>query len=237
MTQAEGPSAFKLVAAPIHPEGRIFVALAIVLTAVLWWWTPFGWVGLLATAFCAYFFRDPARVAPDGDGLVLSPADGKVLSVGPADPPAEMELKPGGWVRISIFLSVFNVHVNRFPVAGEVRRIRYRPGKFLNAAVDKASDDNERNAVHLATPDGADVVVVQIAGLVARRIVCDVREGQAVVGGEHMGIIRFGSRADVYLPSGADLRVLPGQTMIGGETVLGELISVPELPPKGRRKQ
>jgi len=230
-------SALKLVAAPIHPEGRIYIAGAAVLTAVLFWlWAPMGWVGAVATVFCAYFFRDPNRVSPSGDGLVLSPADGKVLAVGPADPPAELELEPREWVRISIFLSIFNVHVNRFPVDGVVRRIRYHPGKFFNAALDKASDDNERNAVHLSSINGEDVVVVQIAGLIARRIVCDAREGQEVVAGERLGIIRFGSRADVYLPASSDLRVTPGQTMIGGETVLGEFIVTPTVLTKTLRR-
>ena len=225
--------ALKLVSAPIHPEGRIFVASAAVLTAVLFWlWVPMGWLGTVVTVFCAYFFRDPDRMSPSGEALVLSPVDGKVLAVGPADPPAELDLEPRKWVRISIFLNIFNVHVNRFPVDGVVRRIRYHPGKFFNAALDKASDDNERNAVHLSSIGGEDVVVVQIAGLIARRIVCDAREGQEVVAGERLGIIRFGSRADVYLPSSSNLRVIPGQTMIGGETVLGEFMVTPTVLTK-----
>ena len=207
---------------PIHEEGYPFIgAFALASLILFWMWTPLGWIGCVLTIWCALFFRDPVRVTPTRDGIVVSPADGKVSLVTPAVPPAEMGLGNTPLMRISIFMSVFNVHVNRSPVAGRVDRIAYHPGKFLNAELDKASEDNERNALVIATPSGK-IGVVQIAGLVARRIVCFVREGQSVNAGERFGLIRFGSRLDVYLPDGAMPLVAVGQTAIAGETVLAD---------------
>jgi phosphatidylserine decarboxylase len=175
--------------------------------------------------FSLFFFRDPERFPPSRDDVILAGADGKVVSVKTAIPPAELGLGAEPRWRVSIFLSVLNVHVNRVPVSGVVTRISYRPGKFVNAALDKASDDNERNALAIRLQDGRDLAVVQIAGLIARRILCDVREGDQVRAGERFGIIRFGSRTDIYLPPGSRPLVCEGQTMVGGETVIAELLA------------
>ncbi|WP_338421291.1 phosphatidylserine decarboxylase [Acetobacter conturbans] len=175
--------------------------------------------------FCLYFFRDPQRVAPPREGLVLAPADGRVVSIEKIAPPVELGMGETPVWRVATFLSVLNVHVNRMPVAGTVTRIVYHEGKFLNASLDKASTDNERNALSVTLPDGRMVAVVQIAGLIARRIVCSVKEGDRLEAGERFGLIRFGSRTDVYLPPGIEPLVAVGQTMIGGETVVAELAS------------
>ena len=215
---------FRLVFAPPHPAGRLFIGagvLAGVLGLLLAAWL--AWLGLIFTLFCLYFFRDPERVPPGRAGLVLAPADGKVVSVAPASPPAELGLGPPPRWRVGIFLSVLDVHVNRIPVDGTITRIAYRHGKFLNASLDKASDANERNALAIRLADGREIAVVQIAGLIARRIRCDVHEGDAVQAGERFGIIRFGSRTDIYLPEGVRALVAEGQTMIGGETVIADL--------------
>jgi phosphatidylserine decarboxylase len=207
---------------PIHQEGYPFIGAFALASLILFWiWTPLGWIGCLLTVWCALFFRDPVRVTPVREGIVVSPADGRVSMVAPAVPPAEMGLGDKPLMRISIFMSVFNCHVNRSPVAGKIERIAYRPGKFINAELDKASEDNERNALVIATPAGR-IGVVQIAGLVARRIVSFVREGQTVGAGERFGLIRFGSRLDVYLPEGGKPLVSEGQTAIAGETVLAD---------------
>jgi phosphatidylserine decarboxylase len=220
----EKARAWRYVIHPIHPAGRIFVLSAAVLAVVLFWISTFlGWLGVGLTAVVAYFFRDPERVPPEGAGFVVSPADGHVVGIVDVAPPPEMDMGDEPRLRVSVFLSVFDVHVNRVPVGGTVRRIRYTPGRTVNAVLDKASEENERNAIHILTLGGQDVVVVQIAGLVARRIVCSVPEGAEVHTGERMGIIRFGSRADVYLPRGTRVHVKMGQTMIGGETVLAQL--------------
>jgi phosphatidylserine decarboxylase len=179
-------------------------------------------LGFCLGLFCLFFFRDPVRVPPPRPGAILAPADGRVVSVAPGVPPAELGLGPASRWRISIFLSVLNVHVNRVPVAGTVTRIAYRHGAFLNASLDKASDANERNAIALRLPDGRELAVVQIAGLIARRILCSLREGDAVRGGDRLGIIRFGSRTDLYLPEDVQPLVCEGQTMIGGETVVAQ---------------
>jgi phosphatidylserine decarboxylase len=208
---------------PIHREGHRFVLIFAAVTLVLFLiWQPLGWIGVVLTLWCVYFFRDPDRVTPIRPGIVVSPADGIVNMIIEAVPPSELELGDAPRTRISIFMNVFNCHVNRSPVAGSVRRVEYRAGKFLNASLDKASDDNERNAVVIDQADGSNVVVVQIAGLVARRIVCNVAEGNTLAVGERYGIIRFGSRLDVYLPSGLTTLVSVGQTVIAGETVLAE---------------
>lgn len=209
--------------APIHPEGYPFVGgFALVSLLLFWLAAPLGWLGVLATVWCAYFFRDPRRTTPVRDGLIVAPADGRISQVAFAAPPAELELGVAPRPRISIFMSVFDVHVNRSPVAGHIERIAYRPGKFINAELDKASEDNERNGIVIRTSGGR-VGMVQIAGLIARRIVCFVREGQGISAGDRVGLIRFGSRVDVYLPEGTRPVVAEGQTAIAGETVLADL--------------
>jgi phosphatidylserine decarboxylase len=208
---------------PITPEGYPFIgAFAFVSLILFWFWSPLGWLGMLATIWCAYFFRDPPRVTPVRDGLVVAPADGRVSQVTSAAPPPELGLGGKALPRISIFMSVFDCHVNRSPVAGKIEKIVYQPGKFFNADLDKASADNERNSLVIATT-GTHIAVVQIAGLVARRIVCFVRTGQSIGTGERFGMIRFGSRLDVYLPEGTPPLVAVGQTSIAGETVLADL--------------
>jgi len=207
---------------PIHPEGYPFIGgFALVSLILFWIWTPLGWIGTVLTIWCALFFRDPIRVTPQRDGLVVAPADGRISMISQALPPAELGLGDRPLLRISIFMSVFNVHVNRSPVAGRIERIAYRPGVFINAELDKASEDNERNSLAISTPHGR-VGVVQIAGLIARRIVSFVREGQNVGTGERFGLIRFGSRVDVYLPEGSTALVSEGQTSLAGETILAD---------------
>jgi phosphatidylserine decarboxylase len=215
---------FRLVLAPPHPAGRPFLAGGAAVTVVGLFVAPWlAWLGLAFTLFCLYFFRDPERVPPGRPGLVVAPADGKIVLLGMAVPPAELELGDAPRWRVAIFLSVIDVHVNRMPADGTVTRIAYRHGKFLNASLDKASVDNERNAIALRLADGRDMAVVQIAGLIARRILCDAKVGDSVRAGGRFGIIRFGSRTDIYLPPGVRPLVEIGQTMIGGETVLAEL--------------
>ena len=209
--------------APIHPQGYPFVGGFALASLILFFlWTPLGWIGTLATAWCAYFFRDPVRVTPLRDGLVVAPADGRVSLVVNAVPPKELGLSDKPLPRISIFMSVFDCHVNRTPVSGRIERMVYRAGKFISADLDKASEDNERNAF-IITSARARIGVVQIAGLVARRIVPFVQEGQAVAAGDRIGMIRFGSRVDVYLPEGGRALVAEGQSAIAGETVLADL--------------
>ena len=209
--------------APIHPEGYPFIgAFALVSLILFWLWTPLGWLGTVLTLWCVYFFRDPVRVTPISDNLVVSPADGRVSLVANAVPPPELALGDRPLPRVSIFMSVFDCHVNRSPVSGRIERILYTPGKFLNADLDKASEDNERNALVITGAAGR-VGVVQIAGLIARRIVCWVKEGQEIGAGERVGMIRFGSRVDVYLPAGTVPLVSVGQTSLAGETIIAEL--------------
>jgi phosphatidylserine decarboxylase len=208
---------------PIHKEGYPFIAIGIVAMLVLGsLWRPFGWIAALITIWICYFFRDPARVTPQREGLVVSPADGRVSQIATAVPPKELDLPEETMTRISIFMNVFDCHVNRAPVAGRVAKIAYTPGLFLNAELDKASEDNERNAI-LIEKDGKQLIMVQIAGLIARRIVPFVKEGQEVFTGERVGLIRFGSRVDVYLPLGVTPLVSEGQTAIAGETVLADM--------------
>jgi phosphatidylserine decarboxylase len=214
------------VLSPPHRAGRPFILaglIAVMLGLAIGQWL--AWLGLLFALFCLFFFRDPERVPPGRPSAVIAPADGRVVSVTPAVPPAELGLGAMPRWRVSTFLSILNVHVNRVPADGIITRIAYRHGSFLTASLDKASDDNERNAVALRLSDGREIAVVQIAGMIARRIVCDLREGDAVRAGQRFGIIRFGSRADLYLPEGVRPLVAVGQTMIGGETVIAELTS------------
>jgi phosphatidylserine decarboxylase len=219
----------RIVLAPPHRAGRPFiiggaVACLVGLLAGLGW---LAWLGLIFTLFCLYFFRDPERVPPGRRIALLAPADGHVVSIAAAVPPPELGLGLAPRWRVGIFLSVLDVHVNRMPADGTVTRIAYRHGKFINASLDKASSDNERNALAIRLTDGREIAVVQIAGLIARRILCDVREGDAVQAGDRFGIIRFGSRTDLYLPEGVRPLVAEGQTMIGGETVVADL-AMPE---------
>jgi phosphatidylserine decarboxylase len=211
--------------APIHPEGYSFIGgFAFASIVLLWVFPPLGWLMTLATIWCAYFFRDPARVTPVREGIIVAPADGRVSQITNAVPPKELELGDKPLPRVSIFMSVFDCHINRSPVSGRVDRIVYRPGKFVSADLDKASEDNERNAfVITMTTTNRRIAVIQIAGLVARRIVPFAREGEAVAAGQRIGMIRFGSRVDVYLPDGTRALVSDGQTAIAGETVIADL--------------
>jgi phosphatidylserine decarboxylase len=209
---------------PIHREGYPFVAGFAVATLVLFWlWPPLGWLGAIATLWCVYFFRDPERVTPIREGIVVAPADGRVCQVVNAVPPRELELGERPLPRVSIFMSVFDCHINRSPVAGRIERIVYHAGKFLSADLDKASEDNERNAFAIVTGSGQRVAIIQIAGLIARRIVCFAREGDGLGAGQRLGMIRFGSRVDVYLPEGARVLAGEGQIAIAGETVIADL--------------
>jgi phosphatidylserine decarboxylase len=215
---------WETVLKPMHPEGYRFLPVFAAVALVLFWlWEPLGLLGVGLTVWCYYFFRDPRRAVPQEDGLVLSPADGVVSLIGPAVPPPELGMEPEALTRVSVFMSVFDCHVNRAPVTGRVAAVAYRPGKFLNASLDKASEDNERNGLCLELADGRRLAVVQIAGLVARRILCWTRVGQTLRTGERFGLIRFGSRLDVYLPPGVTPLVAVGQSMVAGETVIAEL--------------
>jgi phosphatidylserine decarboxylase len=209
---------------PIHRAGWPFIAVFAVATLILGLiWAPLFFVGGLLTVWCVFFFRDPDRVTPTRPGLVVSPADGVVQMVTDAVPPPELEMGPEPLTRISVFMNVFNCHVNRSPVDGTVVKLAYRPGKFVNASLDKASEDNERQSMRIRIPDGREFACVQIAGLVARRILCDLTLEQAVRAGERIGMIRFGSRVDIYLPEGVAPMAIPGQTAVAGETVLADL--------------
>ncbi|MFG1318957.1 phosphatidylserine decarboxylase [Xanthobacter autotrophicus] len=208
---------------PIHREGYPFIAIAVVIALVLMVFSTFlGMIGVGLAIWTALFFRDPPRVTPVRDGLVVAPADGRISQVGLARPPRELDLSDEPLLRVSIFMNVFNVHVNRAPVTGRIERLAYKPGLFLNADLDKASEDNERNGLVISTPL-CRVGVVQIAGLIARRIVSFVREGESIGVGERFGLIRFGSRVDVYLPVGTRVLVSEGQLTVAGETVLCDL--------------
>ena len=210
----------------MHPEGRKFVAIFAAVTVVLFLISSvLGWIGVALTVWCYYFFRDPKRATPMRDGLIVSPADGIVTLIEKAVPPPELGMPDLALTRVSVFMSVFNCHVNRAPIAGRIAAIAYRPGKFLSASLDKASADNERNSLCIEMADGRQIAVVQIAGLVARRIVCFASKGDTLQTGERFGLIRFGSRLDVYLPDNVHPLVDLGQTMIAGETVLADLAS------------
>jgi phosphatidylserine decarboxylase len=212
----------------VHPEGIKFVVGSVAITALFWWildWDVLGWLMAGITIWVASFFRDPIRVTPHGAGLIVAPADGLVCQIKEVDPPRqlEMDMLPGRYTRVSIFMSVFDVHINRSPIPGVVRRIAYVPGKFFNADLDKASEHNERQYFLIEAQDGTRIAFTQIAGLVARRIMRIANEGEVVSSGQRVGLIRFGSRVDVYLPAGTAPNVALGQRTIAGETVLGRL--------------
>ena len=223
----------KSVLVPINPAGWPFIGLFAAVTAALSMVSePLGWIGAVLTAWCVYFFRDPDRVTPVRPGLVVSPADGMVQLVDQAPPPAELGMGETPRNRVCVFMNVFDVHVNRTPCDGVVKTVSYRPGRFLNASLDKASEYNERQSVSLTTAEGQDLAYVQIAGLVARRIKCTVHEGQDLKAGERVGLIRFGSRVDVYLPDGVMPLVAPGQRAVAGETVIADM-GAQEQPRRG----
>lgn len=211
---------------PVHRAGWPFIIIALGITFVLLLLSKtLGILGILVTAFIVYFFRDPDRVTPTRDGLIISPADGRIQMITTAVPPKDLKMGDSPLSRISIFLNIFNVHVNRMPADGMVDHVEYHEGQFLNASTDKSSEDNERNSVRLRLKSGRHVGIVQIAGYVARRIVCDTKVGDEVEAGQRFGIIRFGSRVDVYLPEGVIPLVIVGQTAIGGETILADMLA------------
>lgn len=209
---------------PMHREGIKFVLIFALITVGFFFISDWlGWAGVGLTIWCYYFFRDPQRTTPTRDGLLVSPADGIISLIEKAVPPEELGMSPEALTRVSVFMNVFNCHVNRAPIAGDVVSIAYRAGKYFNASLDKASSDNERNSLALKIADGRQIAVVQIAGLVARRIVCFVKTSQVMRTGERFGLIRFGSRVDVYLPEGVHPLVSVGQSMVAGETVIADL--------------
>ncbi len=217
--------------APLHPDGFKFVALGVVATLLLFLlWAPAGWAAAVATLWMVYFFRDPWRVTPTRPGLLISPADGIVVSIAAATPPPELAMGDAAIVRIGIFLNVFDVHVTRAPIGGRVAAMRYTKGRFVNASLDKASEHNERLAIRIAPAEGPDIAFVLVAGLVARRIVCSLYDGQHIATGQRVGIIRFGSRVDIYCPPPYVPMVVAGQRMVGGETVLADRLA--EEPPR-----
>lgn len=214
----------KIVLVPIHPAGWPFIAIFAALTVGMWMITPpLSFVGVVLTAWCTYFFRNPDRMTPTRDGLIISPADGVVQMITEAAPPPELDMGTEPLTRVAVFMNVFNVHVNRSPVQGTVTGVKYHPGKFFNASLDKASEFNERMSLKVAMDNGTEIAFVQIAGLVARRILCFVKEGDILKTGERFGLIRFGSRVDIYLPKGVSPLVSVGQTAVAGETVLADL--------------
>ena len=222
----------KVIVVPMHPEGRKFVAIFAAITAALWLvWEPLFWMGVGMTVWCYYFFRDPVRSVAQKPGLILSPADGVVSLITKTVPPVEMLLGDKPLTRVSVFMNVFNCHVNRAPMAGEVIAITYHHGKFVNASLDKASEHNERNSITIEAADKTRIGVTQIAGLVARRIVCFTKLGNGLSVGERFGLIRFGSRLDVFLPEGIEPAVGLGQTAVAGETILAHLDGINEEWP------
>jgi phosphatidylserine decarboxylase len=219
------------VLAPLHPDGFKFVAGGVLATLLLFLlWAPAGWAAAVVTLWMVYFFRDPWRVTPTRPGLLISPADGIVVSIAAATPPSELAMGDMAVVRIGIFLNIFDVHVTRAPFGGRVAGMRYTKGRFVNASLDKASEGNERLAIRIAPPEGPDVAFVLVAGLVARRIVCNLYDGQQVATGQRAGIIRFGSRVDIYCPPPYVPMVVTGQRMVGGETVIADRLA--EEPPR-----
>ncbi len=214
----------RFILPPIHPEGWRFVGVFAAVTVLMWMlFKPVGVVCLALTIWCYFFFRDPQRAVPGGENLVLSPADGIVSKITEVVPPKELEMGDEPMTRISIFMSVFSVHVNRAPMAGKITKMFYRPGAFVDVSLDKESENNERQELAMETVTGHKIAFVQIAGLVARRILTFVKEGDQLKAGERFGLIRFGSRLDVYLPKGIAPQVLEGQTAVAGETVLADM--------------
>ena len=216
------------VLTPIHPAGIPFIALFFILTIIIGWlWSPLYFIGIILTLWCIYFFRNPPRVTPILSGsnvnnLIISPADGKVIDISEITPTEEIGLTEGKWKRVCIFMNVFDVHVNRSPMLGQITYKKYVPGSFLNASLDKASDQNERLILNMDAANGKKIAFVQIAGLVARRIICDVDIGNSLNAGEIFGLIRFGSRVDIYFPSEVSVKILKGQKTIAGETIIGD---------------
>ena len=214
----------KSIFIPINRAGWPFIAIFFSLTVIVTYFSEsFGWFGVIITTWCVYFFRDPARITPTRENLIISPADGVVQMIEEATPPEELEMGSETFNRIAVFMNVFDVHVNRIPTGGKISKLAYRPGKFLNASLDKASEYNERQSVRLTLPNKIDIAFVQIAGLIARRIKCDIKEKQAVITGQRFGLIRFGSRVDLYLPKNIPILVSVGQRSIAGETVIADL--------------
>ena len=223
----------KAIFVPINRAGwpfiGIFFSITVIATVIS---EPLGWIGIILTAWCIYFFRDPERYTPTREGLVISPADGVIQSIEAAIPPPELDMGDEELNRIAIFMNVFDVHVNRIPIGGKISKLAYNRGKFFNASLDKASEFNERQSIRLTMPNKKDIAFVQIAGLIARRIKCDIKEKQLVITGERFGLIRFGSRVDIYLPKGTPALVTTGQHCIAGETVIADFKSQ-ELPRTG----
>ncbi len=216
----------KSVLVPINSAGWPFIGLFAAFTVGLFYVAePLGWVGVVLTLWCTYFFRDPDRVTPVAENLIISPADGVVQLIDRAAPPPELGMGDDERPRVCVFMNVFNVHVNRVPASGAITGVAYRPGKFLNASLDKASEFNERMSIRMTTSHNHDIAFVQIAGLVARRIKCDIVEGQTMKVGERFGLIRFGSRVDIYLPDGVSPLVAVGQLAVAGETVIADVTS------------
>ena len=213
---------------PIHSAGIPFIAIFVILTVIMgWFWSPLYFFGLVLTLWCIYFFRNPVRVTPilsgtNKNNLIISPADGRVIEISKITPDEEIGLPVGNWTRVCVFMNVFDVHVNRSPMLGKIFYKNYIPGSFFNASLDKASSENERLILGMETENGKKIAFVQIAGLVARRIICDVSIGSLLKAGEVFGLIRFGSRVDIYFPSDVSVMVLKGQKMIAGETIIGD---------------
>ncbi len=213
---------------PIHPAGIPFIVLFFFLTIISGLlWSPLYFFGIIITIWCIYFFRNPSRITPilsgsNKNNLIISPADGTVVDISKITPTEEIGLPEGKWTRICIFMNVFDVHVNRSPMLGKISYKKYVSGSFFNASLDKASNENERLILNMDTDNGKKIAFVQIAGLVARRIICDVDIGQSIKAGEVFGLIRFGSRVDVYFPSDVSVMVLKGQKMLAGETIIGD---------------
>jgi len=216
------------VLTPIHPAGIPFIAIFFILAIIIGWiWSPLYYVGFTLTLWCIYFFRNPSRTTPilsglNKNNLIISPADGTVIEISKVTPAKDIGLPEGKWTRVCIFMNVFDVHVNRSPMLGQITYKKYIPGSFFNASLDKASDQNERLILNMDTENGNKIAFVQIAGLVARRIICDVDIGHLLKAGEIFGLIRFGSRVDIYFPSEVSVMVLKGQKMIAGETIIGD---------------
>ena len=213
---------------PIHSAGIPFIAIFVILTVIMgWFWSPLYFFGLVLTLWCIYFFRNPVRITPilsgiNKNNLIISPADGRVIEISKITPDEEIGLPVGNWTRVCVFMNVFDVHVNRSPMLGKIFYKNYIPGSFFNASLDKASSENERLILGMETENGKKIAFVQIAGLVARRIICDVGIGSLLKAGEVFGLIRFGSRVDIYFPSDVSVMVLKGQKMIAGETIIGD---------------